>query len=151
MSKQNKLSQRQLDVIEDLFASELDEQAVLEKYRVTPRLYEKWQADDAFIEQFQRRIAAAYRSSAALLARSAPKAAAKLVQLTQCDKEETARKACLDIISMHAEWAGGDGQPTKDNRRSNPDPVQGFALPEQTASKILAILAEAEPGPTDGA
>ncbi len=149
MSKQNRLSQRQLDVIEDLFAAELDEQAVLEKHRVNPRLYEKWQADDAFIEQFQRRIAAAYRRSAALLARSAPKAAAKLVQLTQCEKEEIARKACLDIISMHAEWAGGDGQPTEDNRRASPDPVQGFALPDQTASKILALLAEAGQEPTN--
>jgi hypothetical protein len=147
MSKQNKLSQRQLDVIEDLFASELDEQAVLEKYRVTPRLYKKWQADDAFIEQFQRRIAAAYRSSAALLARSAPKAAAKLVQLTQCKKEEIVRKACLDIISMHTPLSA----PPRP-KAADPDvPEQSPTLSEQTASKILALLAEAEPGPTDGA
>ena len=147
MSKQNKLSQRQLDVIEDLFAGELDEQAVLEKYRVTPRLYKKWQADDAFIEQFQRRIAAAYRSSAALLARSAPKAAAKLVQLTQCKKEEIVRKACLDIISMHTPLSA----PPRP-KAADPDvPEQSPTLSEQTASKILALLAEAEPGPTDGA
>ena len=138
MSKQNKLSQRQLDVIEDLFAGELDEQAVLEKHRVKPRLYEKWQADDAFIEQFERRIAAAYRQSAAMIASYAPVAAAKLVQLTQCDKEETARKACLDIISMQTPLLA---QPRP--KAADPDvPDQSPTLSEQAASKILAILAE---------
>jgi len=138
MSKQNKLSQRQLAVIEDLLAGELDEQAVLEKHRVSPRLYRKWQADDAFIEQFERRIAAAYRRSAALLARSAPKAAAKLVQLTQCDKEETARKACLDIISMQTPLLA----PPRP-KAADPDvPEQSPTLSERAASKILALLAE---------
>jgi hypothetical protein len=138
MSKQNKLSQRQLAVIEDLFAGELDEQAVLEKHRVNPRLYKKWQVDDAFIEQFERRIAAAYRRSAALLARSAPKAAARLVQLTQCDKEETARKACLDIISMHTPLSA----PPRPKAADPDAPEQSPTLSEQTASKILALLAE---------
>jgi len=138
MSKHNKLSQRQLDVIDDLFAGELDEQAVLEKYRVTPRLYEKWQADDAFIEQFERRIAAAYRRSAALLARCAPIAAAKLVQLTQCEKEEIARKACLDIISMQMPLSA----PPRP-KAADPDvPEQSSLISPQTASKILALLAE---------
>jgi hypothetical protein len=145
MSKQNKLSQRQLAVIEDLFAGELDEQAVLEKRRVSPRLYRKWQADDAFIEQFERRIAAAYRRSAALLARSAPKAAAKLVQLTQCDKEETARKACLDIISMQTPLLG----PPRP-KAADPDvPEQSPTLSERAASKILALLAEENPPQDD--
>ena len=146
MSKQNKLSQRQLDVIEDLFAGELDEQAVLEKRRVSPRLYRKWQADDAFIEQFQRRIAAAYRRSAALLARSAPKAAARLVQLTQCDKEETARKACLDIISMQKPLLA----PSRPKAADPDAPEQSPTLSERAASKILALLAE-ENQPQDDA
>ena len=140
MSKQNKLSQRQLAVIEDLFAGELDEQAVLEKHRVNPRLYKKWQADDAFIEQFERHIAVAYRQSAAMIARYAPVAAAKLVQLTQCDKEETARKACLDIISMQTPLSA-----TPRPKAADPDvPEQSPTLSERAASKILALLAEEE-------
>jgi crotonobetainyl-CoA:carnitine CoA-transferase CaiB-like acyl-CoA transferase len=138
MSKQNKLSQRQLDVIEDLFAGELDEQAVLEKHRVNPRLYKKWQADDAFIAQFERRIAAAHRQSAAMIARYAPVAAAKLVQLTQCDKEETARKACLDIISMQTPLPA----PLRPKAADPDAPEQSPMLSGQTASKILAFLAE---------
>ncbi len=138
MSKQNKLSQRQLDVIEDLFAGELDEQAVLEKHKVSAKLYNNWQADGAFIEQFERRIAAAHRQSAALIARYAPIAAAKLVQLTQCGKEETARKACLDIISMQTPLSA----PPRPKAADPDAPEQSPTLSDQTACKILALLAE---------
>ncbi len=100
MRKKNALTKRQLDVIEDLFTEDLNERAVLEKHNVSARLYGKWQGEDAFIEHFEKRIAAAHRQSAALIASYAPIAAAKLVDLTQCKKEETARKACLDIIAM---------------------------------------------------
>jgi len=138
MRKRNTLTKRQLDVIDDLFDGELDEQAVLEKHNVNTRLYNKWQAEEAFIEQFEKRIAAAHRRSAALIASYAPVAAAKLVQLTQSEKEETARKACLDIIAMQAPAV----IPPKP-QAPNPDtPDQPQQLTQKTAAKILAILAE---------
>ena len=64
MSDRKKLTRKQLAVIEDLFAGELDETQVHKKHNVSTRVYNKWQADEAFIQQFQRRIAAAYRQSA---------------------------------------------------------------------------------------
>ena len=94
-----RLSRKQLAVIEDLFAGELDEQAVLDKYNVSKRLYNRWLADDRFIQQFNEHICRAYRQSQFVIARYATLAAAKLVQLTDCEKAETARKACLDILS----------------------------------------------------
>ncbi len=142
MPKKEKLSKRQLDVIEDLFAGELDEQAILQKHKVRAKLYNQWQAEDAFIEQLEKRIAAAHRQSAALIARYAPIAAAKLVQLTQSEKVETARKACLDIISMQnltTSPAQAAGKPQPVNPDTSGHPPQ---LTEQTAAKILAILAE---------
>lgn len=145
MPKDKKLTRKQLAVIEDLFAGELDEQAVLEKHKVNPKLYNVWQTDDAFIEQFERRIAAAHRQSAAMIARYAPVAAAKLVQLTQCKKEEIARKACLDIISMQTPLLAPSRPKTAD-----PDaPEQSPTLSDQTASKILALLAEENPPQAD--
>ena len=143
MRRSDKPTKRQLDVIEDLFADELDEQAVLEKHNVSTRLYNKWRADNAFIKQFERRIAAAHRQSAALIARYAPVAAAKLVQLTQSEKGETARKACLDIISMQTSATtpppGGRPKP----QTTGPDtPEHTPQLTQKTAAKILAILAE---------
>ena len=135
MGKKKSLTKKQLAVIEDLFAGELDEQAVLDKHNVNRNLYNKWLADERFAEQFNERIARAYRQSQFILARYAPLAAAKLVQLTESESQETARKACLDIISMQTiREAKDDGQMTMDERRDG--------LSAETASRLLAALAE---------
>jgi len=143
MSKARQLSARQLAVIEDLFNGEIGEQAVLDKYKVSRKLYDKWLASETFVEQFDRRIADAYRQSAALIARYAPLAASKLVQLTDCEKEETARKACLDIISLPSLAAKKTEQPTEPQNAPN---KQAQQLPPQTASRLLAVLAKERGG-----
>jgi len=137
MGKRKKLSKRQLAVLEDLFSGELSEQAILHKHKLSRELYNEWLADEVFVEQLDRRIASAYRQSAALIARYAPLAAAKLVQLTESDKEETARKACLDIISRCSipDTRYSSGIERRASRIEEP-------LSEQTASRLLAALAE---------
>jgi len=137
MAKARKLSKRQLAVLEDLFSGELNEQAILNKHKLSRERYNEWLADEAFVEHFDRRIASAYRQSAALIARYAPLAAAKLVQLTESDKEETARKACLDIISrcLIPDTQYSSGIERRASRIEEP-------LSEQTASRLLAVLAE---------
>jgi hypothetical protein len=140
MGKTEKISKRQLAVIEDLFAGEIDEQAVLDKYRVSRRLYNKWLADSNFTGEFDRRIDAAFRQSAVLIARYAPLAAAKLVQLTESDNDETARKACLDIISMPL-LSGARKPPAKGVPEPAESPPQS-ELSDQTASRLLSALAE---------
>ena len=102
MAKRKELSKKQLAVIDDLFSGELDEQAVLEKHKVNRNIYNRWLADDLFVSEFDLKIMSAHRQSAVLIAKYAPLAATKLVQLTGSDKEETARKACMDIISLPA-------------------------------------------------
>ncbi|MFB0553497.1 MAG: hypothetical protein ACETWQ_09305 [Phycisphaerae bacterium] len=145
MPKEKQLTQIQLAVIDDLFAGELDEQAILDKHNVNRQLYSKWQNDDNFIEQFEKRIADAYRQSAVLIARYAPLAAAKLIQLTESDKAETARKACLDIISMPILTANRKTQLSREESRLMGTQYQSAdtqQLSEQTAGRLLAVLAE---------
>jgi len=140
MPKKKQLSKRQLAVIAELFSGELDEQAVLDKYKVSRSLFNIWQSDHNFVEQFENRIAAAYRQSSALMARYAPLAAAKLIELTESDKPETARKACLDIISMPMLQAD-----KKNQVLTEPKPVdtkQPLPFSDRTAGRLLAILAE---------
>lgn len=133
MNEKKKLSKRQFAVIDGLFAGELSEQEVLKKYKVSVCVFNKWLADERFCAEFDRRIASAHRQSATLIARYAPLAAAKLVQLTGSDKEETARKACLDIISL----------PTLAVKKTEQSSGEGREqLSEQTASRLLAALAE---------
>ena len=132
------LSKRQLAVIEDLFAGQMDEAAVLEAHKISRSRYNKWLADERFAAAYAERMAAAYRQSQLIIARYAPLAAAKLVQLTESDGAETARKACLDIISTVC---------------SPPAQVRGLIatgaeanhpaeLSDETASRLLAALAE---------
>ncbi len=143
MSGNRKLSKRQLAVIDELFRGELDEQAVLDKHKVSRGLYNKWLADSdvgGFTDEFDRRIESAFRQSTALIARYAPLAAAKLVQLIGSDKEETVRKACLDIISMPV-FSRDKKLPAKGESESAEAPLQN-GLSAEAASRLLSALAE---------
>ena len=137
----DRLSKRQLAVIEDLFAGELDEAAVLDKHKVSRNRYDKWLADEGFVAAFAERVGRAYRQSQLIIARYAPLAAAKLVQLTESDSAETARKACLDIISMPTAY------PRLTVAGTETDPAGAHAeLSPETVSRLLAALAETDEG-----
>ncbi|MCX5638233.1 MAG: hypothetical protein NTX52_11165 [Planctomycetota bacterium] len=132
------ITKKQRAVIEDLFAGGASEQQVLARHRVSQRVYEKWQTDEFFLREFDFRLQRERRQSEMIIARYAAFAAAKLVQLTESENQETARKACLDILSMHASRESrptrDDGRPTKDDGRSE--------LNDETASRLLSALAE---------
>ena len=136
MANSKHLTKRQLAVIEELFSDELTEQQVLNKYKVSRTLFNKWLNDDTFIEYFDKCIVAAYRQSTAYLARYAGIAASKLVHLTESKSSETARKACLDIISM----LNGSNVNLQFQRQESKTPEQ--TLSTETAGRILAALAE---------
>ena len=142
MAKKKYLGKRQLDVLDDLFSGELDEQAVLKKHRVSRAVYNKWLGDELFASEFSRRLSAARLQSELIMARYSAVAAAKLVQLTESAKEETARRACLDIISLprraDKKTIISDKPPD-----TNPDKAeQAPHLSEAAASRLLAALAE---------
>lgn len=141
MAKRKRLTKRQLAVIDDLFAGDFSEQQVLDKHKVSKNLYNKWLSDGTFADDFDRRIDWLNRQSQALIARYAPLAAAKLVQLTESQSQETARKACLDIISL-PKLSEKTERPT--GQQSSPDRQQPYPLTPETASRLLAALAQAE-------
>ena len=146
MAKLKHLSKRQHDVIEDLFDGELGEQAVLDKYNVSRNLYNKWLVDETFAGHLDKRIAASHRQSAAYIARYAPLAAAKLVQLTESEKAETARRACLDIISMHSAGTNLNGSPAAPVGDTTSATNESPPFSAQTAGKLLAVLAQENQG-----
>ena len=141
MGRRKKLRKKQLAVIDDLFAGELDEQTILAKYRIKKSTYNQWLADENFEAELIRRIKTARLLSKVLIARHSLAAAAKLVQLTESEKEETARRACLDIIELPRR---GD---TKDqSEQINEDNEKLPELSDETASRLLAALAEEKDG-----
>lgn len=141
MPESKKLTKRQLAVLDDLFAADSDEQAVLKRHAVPRPLYEKWLANERFSSQIEQRIANAYCQSRVILARSAADAAKRLVELTRKGEGETARKACLDIISLDV----SSGRPGASDSRPNVDePPPLVSLSPETASRLLAALAKGE-------
>lgn len=132
-----KPNKRQLAVLDDLFSSDLSAEQVLEKHRVTKSLYSRWQSDDSYIAELDRRIELLGRNSRLLIAKYSSIAAAKLIALTDSANQETARKACLDIISLLKD----------ENQKTRPDSAdpQPATLPNinpALAEKLLAIIAE---------
>jgi len=145
MTKKKRLSKSQLGVIEDLFNGGLDEKTILEKHRVRRSVYNKWLADEKFAEEFGRRIDWLNRQSQALIARYSTLAAAKLVQLTESDKEETARKACLDIISLPRQSAKTQvTRPVEAGTDDRSQQAGELQLSPEVCSRLLTVLAEEE-------
>jgi len=139
MARRKYLSQKQLTVLDDLFSSDLDEQGVLDKHKVRRSTYERWLADELFAERFKRYVNNMRRRSELLMAKYSCLAAAKLVELTTSDKAETARRACLDIISVPKITADRGEQPKKAPKESS---QQAEQFSEATASRLLAAMAE---------
>lgn len=135
MSEPKRLTRRQRAVIEDLFAGEMTESEVLATYNVSAALYDRWLTDARFCECFERRVARAYREARLTLARHAPKAAKTLIDLTKCQKEETARRACLDIVAPPTT----SDSPVRTPGQTEPD--LAAELPPETATRLLAALA----------
>jgi hypothetical protein len=138
------LSKRQMAVIEALFSCEMDEQAILDKYRVSRNVYKQWLGDEHFQLELIRRMKIARILGEMLIAKYSFTAAVKLVQLTESEKEETARRACLDIISLPNPYTAKVEEYEKQLRVRLPE------LSDETASRILAALAEEKSDKQDG-
>jgi len=98
--KRKDLSEKKWAVLEDLFYSELDENAVLKKHNVSRTTYERWLRQKLFSRQFQEYTASLARRSALAVAKAETEVAVRLVELTRCQKEESARKACQQVLAI---------------------------------------------------
>jgi len=132
---------KQTAVLDDLFNGEFDEQTVLSKHNVTRGVFSKWLSNERFAEEFSRRVAWAYWQSEALIARYSAVAAVKLVELTESDKPETARRACLDILSLPRQKAQKVSVSVKAESIAGKRTRQ---LSPEVASRLLAALAESK-------
>ena len=135
------LTKKQLAVIDDFFRGELSEDLILKKHRLSRGIYNRWLGDELFQQEYKRRIRVARLQSEALMARYSLLAAAKLVELTESAKEETARRACMTIISVPC--ADEKARPRKQND-TEPQQVEDETLEPEVCEKLLAALTEGE-------
>ncbi|MCD4830775.1 MAG: hypothetical protein K8R02_03080 [Anaerohalosphaeraceae bacterium] len=133
-----KLTKKQLIVIGELFESGGDEAGVAKKYKVSNKLMRQWLKQKEFQEELAYKFASANRQSRLLLAKYIPLAAAKLVELCASEKEETARKACLDILTIHL--------PKNISQKNEDKSVEqeSEGLSSNLSSKLLAVLADSK-------
>ena len=138
VNTQRYLSSRQLAVMDDLFAGELSEAEVLKKHGVRTVVYRRWLGTKVFSDELAFRIEAARRESEIMIAKYARVAAVKLVELTGSNKGETARRACLDIVSC----AGVGGGKKKGKSAAVKKDKLNAQISPKVASKLLGVLAK---------
>ena len=141
--KPKQLSKRQLAVAEDLFDGKLDESEILEKHNLSISTLRKWLGSENFAGELTFRTEAARRQSEMIIARFAPAAAAKLVALTECEKEETRRKACLDVITAASSNPASAIIAQSGSDANNTDKTAvPTSLTPQLASRLLAVMTD---------
>lgn len=132
------ITTRQREMLDDLFGGTGSEQEILEKKKISKRLYEKWLADENFVKEFQRRLQSARMQGELLIARYSSAAAIKLIELIESKNAETARKACIDIITLMRPKGAKTGPGEAEEKNTDtPCPTE---LPPEVASKLLAAL-----------
>jgi hypothetical protein len=139
MSKVKHLWSRQLGVLNDLFTGQIEEEEVLKKWRVARQTYVRWHTMANFTAEYKRRLKQAKLEGERILARYSSTAASKLVELTQSEKEEIARKASLDVIHYFRRKPKGRSAGKKE-----PEAEKLPDLPPEKASRLLAALAASE-------
>jgi|GEM_PF-467574 len=131
-----KKRQLQRQVMLEMAEEGLSEREAESKHHLLAGTVAKWFRDAEFRDEMMCVAEAANWGARMLIARGAKEAARRLVALTECDKEETRRKACLDIIRLLA--VHGEEECDK-NRAGDQRPEW---LNDGMASRLLEMLAE---------
>lgn len=139
------LTRLHYEIIDDLFERGLPESEVNARYGLPPGMLRKWICDPAFDQEVRSRMHATWSGVRIKLARFVPEAANKLIELAQCEKEETRRKACLDVIAMLLQECSEKGIQLAES------PLPPLPFSDKTALWLLAMYAKEEGQPVSDA
>jgi hypothetical protein len=120
-------------VISRIFAGE-GEDEILKSLKIPQAVYRRWLKSEKYQKMLEQKIEDCQRQAKIMIASYQLVAAAKLVNLMQCDKEQTARQACLDILQMELITP----KVTKDEKT---DEHNKLLLGSKAAAAITRILA----------
>jgi hypothetical protein len=127
--KEKKLSPKQVLFLKDFAGRTCTIPKLLKRHKIHRGVYRRWMCDMLFVDEMNARVESSRQDSQILLAQLAPAAAETLAELAK-SKDETGRKACLDILKLSGqdEEAGAIGAPTVE-------------ITDEMAEKILEIMA----------
>jgi predicted DNA-binding protein YlxM (UPF0122 family) len=143
MNQSQLLNEQQLDVLNDLFFTDLDMGEILEKHKVERLAYCQWFMEEPFVLEFRRLLELKRLESKLILARYSSGIAKRMIGLAMSEDEQVARQACSDVIN-HPDFKNpiADAGPDKEEE---PCP-----LPPELASKWLDDLANYKFPPAPG-
>jgi len=125
-----RLTKAQKNVLKAIFDERLSEEEALEKERTSVKVFENWLRESRFKKEHNTLMERCGRRANLIITTYKEIAALQLIKLTDCDKEVTARQACLDIINM-------ENTGNKDKESEAPR-----AMRPETQEAILNIMSE---------
>ena len=129
-----KLNKKQRDFLDEILNNRSSVELASDKLNISSDCLCKWFASPEFTEELARRLELIIKRADMLISQNRLTAAEKLINLTSCEKEETARKACLDILELTATITDKNHKPQQ-------------KIDPKLAAKLLSILAESENNP----
>jgi translation elongation factor EF-Ts len=125
----NSVTKKQKDFLTEIIDNRLTVEEAMKKGRINQITLRKWFSSQPFIIELAKRIECLVKRADMLISQHRLTAVERLLRLTDSEKEETARKACLDILKL-----------TSSGKSTAKEPDMPSFSP-QTAAKLLEILA----------
>ncbi len=132
-----RLKKVQKEFIKEVFVNSLTQSQAMKMLEISPADYQKWLNEPPFRQELQNQMESALREGKMLIIRHCSLAAAKLISLANSEKEETARKACLDIIQTAQACIENQKIISKTDNQQQPQQISNGQ-----AAQILEILAQ---------
>ena len=138
MARRKYLTGTQSAVLTDLFGGEVGRQAVLRRHGIRAKTFDRWMQEELFSAEYYERLRGACAEWELILAKYSPVAAARLIELTGSSHDETARRACVDVLKHLRAAAGESGK----NGLEGEEMGEYSELSVEVAGRLLAVLAK---------
>jgi len=131
------LNERQKEVAQALYEGRYSEAEVIEQFNLRPQLLRRWLVAPDFQKELQRLCEVSARETRFTICRYGPIAALRLAELIGSEKDDTARRAALDMIDRCLRVE--DTVLTGDANQTEPESAH---ITDEQAQHMLLTLAE---------
>lgn len=128
------LTKKQREVAKAVYEGQFSETELAERFGITVRQLHKWSQSEGFKQELALLCAVAERETRFIINRYGPIAAAKLVELLDSDKDDTARRTALDMVDRCLNMQVAN--------RDDLDDTNAGPISDEQARRMLLTLAE---------
>lgn len=136
------LNKKQKAVAEALYNGQTDEQEISKQCDVSVKTLQRWLIMPEFIEELDRLCGNSLRDTRFTISRYGPVAALHLANLLGSDKEDTVRRAALDMIDRSLKVSGSELPGPEPEPRMEDDPQLSDEQLRQTLIKLTDSMKE---------